>query len=103
MKLNEIYINKRDSTKRVKIIRLDEKSFTIETLDKTFKKTFRTKIQKEGFLTYTWQESKQGPPRKYYTLTEEGLKMAQFLKKETLELLESIYLILHNVKIHQQI
>jgi len=52
MKLNEIYINKRDFTKRVKIIRLDKKSFTVETLDKTFKKTFRTKIQKEGFLTY---------------------------------------------------
>ena len=54
------------------------------------------RLKKEGFLTYTWQESKQGPPRKYYTLTEEGLKMAQFLKKETLELLDSIYLILHN-------
>jgi hypothetical protein len=52
MKLNEIYMNKRDSTKRVKIIRLDEKSFTIETLDKTYKKTFRTKIQKEVFLSF---------------------------------------------------
>jgi hypothetical protein len=52
MKLNEIYINKRDSTKRVKIIRLDEKSFTVETLDKTFKKTFRTKIQKEAFFSF---------------------------------------------------
>ncbi|MGN0006854.1 MAG: PadR family transcriptional regulator [Alistipes sp.] len=27
-----------------------------------------------GYLTYRWEESPQGPPRKYYTLTEEGRK-----------------------------
>lgn len=52
MKLNEIYINKRNPTKRVKIIKLDKKGFTIETLDKTFQKTFKTKLQKEAFLAY---------------------------------------------------
>ena len=25
-----------------------------------------------GYLTYRWEESLQGPPRKYYTLTEQG-------------------------------
>lgn len=25
-----------------------------------------------GFLGYEWQESEQGPPRKYYWLTDEG-------------------------------
>jgi len=52
MKLNQIYMNKRDSTKRVKIIKLDKKGFTIETLDKTFQKIFRTKIQREAFFAY---------------------------------------------------
>lgn len=45
-------MNKRDSTKRVKIIKLDKKGFTVETLDKTFQKTFRTKLQKEAFFHY---------------------------------------------------
>lgn len=26
----------------------------------------------QGFLTYRWEESPQGPPRKYYTITEKG-------------------------------
>ena len=25
-----------------------------------------------GLLTYRWEESPQGPPRKYYTLTDKG-------------------------------
>ena len=31
-----------------------------------------TRLKKDGVLTYEWQESTQGPPRKYYVLTEEG-------------------------------
>ncbi len=31
-----------------------------------------TRLKNAGFLSYTWRESKSGPPRKYYTLTEEG-------------------------------
>ncbi len=26
----------------------------------------------QGFLTYRWEESPQGPPRKYYTITDKG-------------------------------
>ena len=26
----------------------------------------------QGLLTYRWEESPQGPPRKYYSLTEKG-------------------------------
>ncbi len=33
-----------------------------------------TRLKNAGFLSYTWRESKSGPPRKYYTLTEEGNK-----------------------------
>lgn len=31
-----------------------------------------TRLKNAGYLTYRWQESTQGPPRKYYTLTDEG-------------------------------
>lgn len=31
-----------------------------------------TRLKNSGLLCYEWQESAQGPPRKYYTLTKEG-------------------------------
>ena len=31
-----------------------------------------TRLKNAGLLTYRWQESSEGPPRKYYYLTEEG-------------------------------
>lgn len=31
-----------------------------------------TRLKNDGLLSYEWQESTQGPPRKYYTLTAEG-------------------------------
>ncbi len=31
-----------------------------------------TRLKNEGYLDYRWEESKSGPPRKYYQLTELG-------------------------------
>lgn len=31
-----------------------------------------TRLKNDGLLAYEWQESTQGPPRKYYKLTTEG-------------------------------
>ena len=31
-----------------------------------------TRLKNDGLLTYRWEESTQGPPRKYYELTEKG-------------------------------
>lgn len=31
-----------------------------------------TRLKKDGLLQYEWQESTQGPPRKYYALTSAG-------------------------------
>lgn len=31
-----------------------------------------TRQKNAGLLTYRWEESTMGPPRKYYTLTEKG-------------------------------
>ncbi len=33
-----------------------------------------SRLKNEGDLDYQWQESKNGPPRKYYQLTESGKK-----------------------------
>lgn len=31
-----------------------------------------TRLKNSGFLSYRWEESKSGPPRKYYKLTAQG-------------------------------
>lgn len=31
-----------------------------------------TRLKNDKLLSYEWQESTQGPPRKYYALTDEG-------------------------------
>ena len=31
-----------------------------------------SRLRKRELLAYTWEESKNGPPRKYFTLTEKG-------------------------------
>ena len=33
-----------------------------------------SRLKNEGDLDYQWQESKNGPPRKYYQLTDSGKK-----------------------------
>ncbi len=31
-----------------------------------------TRLKNEGFLSYRWEESNSGPPRKYYSITASG-------------------------------
>lgn len=31
-----------------------------------------SRLKKDGLLTYRWEESREGPPRKYFTLTNLG-------------------------------
>lgn len=38
-----------------------------------------TRLKNDGLLSYEWQESTQGPPRKYYLLTDEGRKTLEQL------------------------
>lgn len=40
-----------------------------------------TRLKNAGFLTYNWKESDQGPPRKYYSITEEGKAFLSELDK----------------------
>lgn len=39
------------------------------------------RLAKDSLLAYEWQESEQGPPRKYYWLTDEGAKLLGELRK----------------------
>jgi len=41
-----------------------------------------TRLKNAGLLEYQWQESKSGPPRKYYRLTHAGKEMLEVLKKD---------------------
>ena len=47
----------------------------------------------QGLLTYRWEESTQGPPRKYYSITEKG--RAQLAEMDIVwnEMVETINLI----------
>src|ERR1700691_2445538 len=38
------------------------------------------RLAKDKLLAYEWQESEQGPPRKYYWLTDDGKKLLLDLK-----------------------
>lgn len=45
-----------------------------------------TRLKNAGLLSYNWVESAQGPPRKYYSLTEKGQASLQALEKSWEEL-----------------
>jgi PadR family transcriptional regulator PadR len=38
-----------------------------------------TRLNRDGIVAYEWQESEQGPPRKYYWLTDEGQALVRAL------------------------
>jgi PadR family transcriptional regulator PadR len=52
-----------------------------------------TRQKNAGLLSYRWEESPQGPPRKYYELTENGRIYLTDLDKSWQELVESVNLI----------
>jgi PadR family transcriptional regulator PadR len=39
-----------------------------------------TRLKNANYLTYRWEESTSGPPRKYYKLTEQGEKLLNELE-----------------------
>lgn len=52
-----------------------------------------TRQKNAGLLSYRWEESQQGPPRKYYELTDDGRKFLGELDLSWQELIESVDLI----------
>jgi PadR family transcriptional regulator PadR len=49
-----------------------------------------TRLKNDDLLTYRWEESNQGPPRKYYKITETGSEFLTSLKISWNELVNSI-------------
>ncbi len=52
-----------------------------------------TRQKNAGLLSYRWEESQQGPPRKYYELSTQGKEYLIDLDKSWEELVESVNLI----------
>jgi len=55
-----------------------------------------TRLKNSGLLKYNWQESLQGPPRKYYSLTETGKIFLDELTATWQSLSESVKLLTSN-------
>jgi PadR family transcriptional regulator PadR len=49
-----------------------------------------TRLKNGGFLSYRWEESLSGPPRKYFTLTAEGVKFYEQLRTTWDELSKAV-------------
>jgi PadR family transcriptional regulator PadR len=49
-----------------------------------------TRQKNQGLLKYRWEESPQGPPRKYYSLTEKGHQVLQELDVAWTEIVNTI-------------
>ncbi|MBC7426143.1 MAG: PadR family transcriptional regulator [Bacteroidia bacterium] len=52
-----------------------------------------TRLKNAGLLSYKWEESKSGPPRKYYDLTTEGQKFIKELSQTWIELETAVKII----------
>lgn len=49
-----------------------------------------TRLKNAGLLAYSWKESTQGPPRKYFTITEQGKQYLADLDKTWAEMISTI-------------
>jgi len=57
-----------------------------------------TRQKNAGLLSYRWEESTQGPPRKYYKITPNGKDFLKDLDESWAELIQSVELIRQNSK-----
>lgn len=55
-----------------------------------------TRLKNAGLLSYRWEESTQGPPRKYYELTESGRKFLGELEGSWTELVDAVSKVKNN-------
>lgn len=51
-----------------------------------------TRLKNAGLLSYRWEESKSGPPRKYYKLTEIGIEFLKELEVTWTDLVKAVEL-----------
>ena len=58
-----------------------------------------TRLKNNGLLSYSWQESTSGPPRKYYQITADGLQVLQKLDVTWKELVFAVQTAIGNREI----
>ncbi len=58
-----------------------------------------TRLKNAGLLSYRWEESTSGPPRKYYALTETGQLFLKELNSTWSDLVEAVNLVTTNKSI----
>ncbi len=49
-----------------------------------------TRLKNQGFLSYRWEESPSGPPRKYYSLTGKGEKALELMDEAWSEVVKTV-------------
>ena len=55
-----------------------------------------TRLKNVGILSYRWEESSEGPPRKYYQITDKGSEFLAELEKTWNDLTNSVNQITKN-------
>ncbi len=68
-----------DELKRVEMIVVEGTLYTI-----------LSRLKNQGILSYRWEESLQGPPRKYYSLTDQGRTLLEDMDTVWCELVDQI-------------
>ncbi len=54
-----------------------------------------TRLKNDGLLSYRWEESPSGPPRKYYSLTDSGRLFLEQLDQSWNEIASTVHHIKH--------
>lgn len=49
-----------------------------------------TRLKNDGLLSYRWEESPSGPPRKYYSITPIGVKFLEELRSSWNEISQTV-------------
>jgi len=55
-----------------------------------------TRLKNEDLLSYRWEESKSGPPRKYYQITPAGMEQLTEMTRGWHELVQAVNVLLSN-------
>lgn len=58
-----------------------------------------TRLKNDGLLAYRWEESTQGPPRKYYSITPDGLLFLEQLQESWNEISRSVQLLTDDTQV----
>jgi len=58
-----------------------------------------TRLKNDGLTTYRWEESRSGPPRKYYQITESGKIVLSGYKSDWKALVRMVDQIISNSEI----